>query len=77
MLHGHVACELVMTCSPVARSNHALLRMPWWPGCAPVMIDVWFASVTVGSDDIAPWPNATPISMRRATFGASPRAHMS
>ena len=41
------------------------------------MIDVWFASVTVGSDAIAPCPSATPISMRRATFGASPRAAMS
>ena len=27
--HGHVADELVMICLPVARSNHALLRMPW------------------------------------------------
>ncbi len=54
MLHGHVAVELVMTCSPDARSNHALFKMPWWPGCAPVMIVVWFASVTVGSDAIAP-----------------------
>jgi hypothetical protein len=43
-----------MTCSPFTRSNQALLRIPWCPGCAPVMIDVWFASVTVGSDDIAP-----------------------
>ena len=41
------------------------------------MIDVWLASVTVGNDAIAPCPNATPISMRRATFGASPRATMS
>jgi len=30
------------------------------------MIDVWFASVTVGNDDIAPWPNATPMSIKRA-----------
>ena len=41
------------------------------------MIDVWLASVTVGNDDIAPCPNATPISIMRATLGASPRAHMS
>ena len=71
--HGHVACELVITCSPVARSNHALCRMPWWPGSRPVRIDVWLASVTVGSPAIAPHSYAVPISMRRATFGASPR----
>ena len=38
------------------------------------MIDVWFASVTVGSPAIAPCSYAVPISIRRATFGASPRA---
>ena len=38
---------------------------------------MWFASVTVGRPAIAPCPNAVPISMRRATFGASPRAAMS
>ena len=54
--HGHVADELVITCSPAARSYQALWRMPWWPGCAPVMIVVWLASVTVGSDAIAPVP---------------------
>ncbi len=77
MHHGHVACEFVMTCSFVARSNQALLRMPWWPGNAPVMIDVWLARVTVGSDAIAPCPNPVPISINRATFGTSPRATMS
>ena len=29
MAVGQVADEFVMICSPVARSNHALLRMPW------------------------------------------------
>src|SRR3954467_10401507 len=29
MAHGHVAGELVITCSPVARSNHALFNTPW------------------------------------------------
>ena len=36
--HGHVAGELVITCSPVARSNQALLSTPWWPGWQPVRI---------------------------------------
>ena len=75
--HGQVAFELVITCLPSARSYQALLRMPWRPGWRPVMIVVWFASVIVGSDAIAPWPIAVPIAMMRATFGASPRAAMS
>ena len=37
-------------------------------------IDVWLASVTVGSPAIAPHSYAVPISMSRATFGASPAA---
>ena len=72
--HGQVACEFVITCSPVARSNHALCRIPWWPGRRPVRIDVWLASVTVGRPAIAPHSYAVPISIRRATFGASPAA---
>src|SRR5215467_13553200 len=70
--HGQVADEFVMICSPDARSNHALLRMPWWPGRRPVRIDVWLASVTVGSPAIAPHSYAVPISINRATFGAAP-----
>ena len=50
-----VAGELVITCCRRARSHQALWRMPWWPGWAPVRIDVWLASVTVGRHDIAPW----------------------
>ena len=42
------------------------------PGSAPVRIDVWLASVTVGSPAIAPHSYAVPISISRATFGASP-----
>src|SRR3954447_26255152 len=30
--HAHVSGELVTICSPRARSYHALLRIPWWPG---------------------------------------------
>ncbi len=74
MAVGHVADEFVMICRPLRRSYHALLRMPWWPGRRPVRIDVWFASVTVGSPAIAPCVYAVPMSSRRATFGASPAA---
>ena len=73
--HGHVACELVITCSPRARGRTTRCGgCRGGPGCAPVRIDVWLASVTVGSDAIAPCSNAVPISMSRATFGASPAA---
>ena len=64
--------ELVTTCSPVARSIHALWRMPWWPGCSPVRIVVWLASVTVGSEAMAPWRYQSPSAISRATFGARP-----
>ena len=72
--HGHVAGEFVMICSPVDRSNHALWSTPWWPGWVPVRIVVWLASVTEGSDAIAPWPITVPPSTSRARWGASPRA---
>ena len=72
MAHGHVAGEFVITCSPVARSNQALFSTPWWPGWQPVRMPVWLARVTVGIDDMAPCSKLVPISMRRATFGASP-----
>src|SRR3954447_18581309 len=74
---AHVSFEFVMICDCVFRSYHALLRMPWCPGWQPVRIAVWFANVTVGSDAIAPCRNDVRIAMRRATFGASPRAAMS
>jgi hypothetical protein len=51
---AQVALELVITCSPVTRSYHALPRIPWCPGRRPVRIEVWLASVTVGSPAIAP-----------------------
>src|SRR4051812_28602239 len=66
---GHVACELVITCSPRRRSYHALCRIPWWPGSRPVITEVWLASVTVGSPAIAPYSYAVPISRSRAVLG--------
>ena len=70
---AHVEGEFVMTCAPVRRSIQALWRIPWWPGWLPVRIVVWLARVTVGSDASAPYRQAVPSPIRRATFGASPR----
>ncbi len=72
--HGHVAGELVMTCSPFDRSYQALLSTPWWPGWQPVRTPVWLASVTVGIDEKAPWSKVVPMAMSLATLGASPRS---
>ena len=72
--HGQVAGELVMTCWPMARSYQALWRIPWWPGWAPVRMVVWLASVTDGSDAMAPWPKPVPMASRRARLGTSPAA---
>ena len=61
MAHGQVAGELVITCSPVARSNQALFSTPWWPGWQPVRMPVWLARVTVGIDDMAPCSKLVPM----------------
>ena len=72
MAVGQVAGELVVTTSPERRSHQALCRIRWWPGRAPVISDVWLASVTVGMPAMAPWRKAVPIAIRRATLGARP-----
>ena len=55
--HGHVAWELVMICSPAPAVVPRVVEDAVVAGVGgPVMIDVWFASVTVGSPAIAPCP---------------------